>query len=449
MNRRTLLAVLVAGIGIAAPLVIWSGHDEETSADSFVADIRHLTQLLTDKWGHRELRESSFGVVITELEREAISKIQEDGTKTAFLDALTVYVSALQDGHASLSWDRIQTDEPNRLPVALAQSSQGVVVCGVSDALAESTDVRRGDLLVAIDGKPIEEVLAEIELRTFASSPDQRRRRALRSLDRKTSRSEVAMTLRHTAETPTFEAHGKCPPKDEWFHRGGAWSTRPQTRMLEEGVGYFRPGTFYRKNREAAWSGASSNEKVGILEPDLKFLHDAIDEMAGVKVLILDLRGNPGGTDILGKELAGILLGEGADYYKLDVPGRSWWPASSHPVRAKSGQKPFPGALICLIDCTTFSVADNFAACLKDRHPDVTFVGRPTGAGTGAPRTFELPRTKVKVGFCTMMVYSPDGRVIEGTGTLPDVPTEWAPADFAGEADPDLIEAWALAHKRL
>ena len=74
-----------------------------------------------------------------------------------------------------------------------------------------------------------------------------------------------------------------------------------------------------------------------------------------------------------------------------------------------------------LINELSFSAADNLACCLRDEHPDVVFVGQPTGGGSGAPRTFELPSTGATVRFCMMRVFAPDGDPIEGTGVQPDI----------------------------
>jgi hypothetical protein len=76
-------------------------------------------------------------------------------------------------------------------------------------------------------------------------------------------------------------------------------------------------------------------------------------------------------------------------------------------------------------------------ACLDDLHPDVRFVVRPSGGGTGAPRrVVTLEHSGASLTACTMFVRSPKGRPIEGRGTLPDVTVPLSRHDLARERDP-------------
>ena len=74
-------------------------------------------------------------------------------------------------------------------------------------------------------------------------------------------------------------------------------------------------------------------------------------------------------------------------------------------------------------------------------HPDVRFVGRPNGAGSGAPRPFELPRTGTKIYFCTQRVKSASGRMNEGVPVPIDFPVRWTRDDVLEGRDPDLAAA--------
>jgi len=146
--------------------------------------------------------------------------------------------------------------------------------------------------------------------------------------------------------------------------------------------------------------------------------------------------------ELLGKVVASYLLRPGFDFIWLSSNRRSGW---RDPQPAFGNDEDIDGAflgqLICLIDSGTFSVADNLASCLNDNHPNITFVGVATGAGTGAPRTFTLPRTGTTVRFCTLRVYSLDGSLIEGRGVRPDVPLLRTRADVLAGRDTVLAAA--------
>ena len=110
------------------------------------------------------------------------------------------------------------------------------------------------------------------------------------------------------------------------------------------------------------------------------------------------------------------------------------------------GAPRFGGELLCLIDENCFSTTDNLASCLRDLHPNVRFIGKPTGGGSGAPRTFTLPSTGARVTFCTMRAYAPNGDPIEGNSVQPDVLIRPTRAQQLEDADAAL--EFALAELR-
>jgi C-terminal processing protease CtpA/Prc len=100
---------------------------------------------------------------------------------------------------------------------------------------------------------------------------------------------------------------------------------------------------------------------------------------------------------------------------------------------------------VLLIDAGTFSTASNFARCLRDLHPALSVVGRPDGAGTGAPRRIvQLPHSKVEITLCTHRVRGPAGAITEGNSTQPDVAVTWSREDLRTGRDPDLEAALRL-----
>ncbi|MCC6998933.1 MAG: hypothetical protein IT370_30250 [Deltaproteobacteria bacterium] len=59
-----------------------------------------------------------------------------------------------------------------------------------------------------------------------------------------------------------------------------------------------------------------------------------------------------------------------------------------------------------LIDSLSFNATDNLTACLRATRPQTTFIGRPSGGGTGAPRrAATLAHNSFEVGFSTIRVY--------------------------------------------
>jgi C-terminal processing protease CtpA/Prc len=165
--------------------------------------------------------------------------------------------------------------------------------------------------------------------------------------------------------------------------------------------------------------------------------------------LVIDLRGNGGGTDALGIHLAERLLGRPFVYFQLSAQDdEGGWRLPGGITYGQGDHARYSGPLALLVDGRSFSTTDNFARCLDDLHPECTIVGRPSGGGTGAPRALvTATHSKAVVGACTMRVLGPKGRLTEGRGTVPDVAVRWTRADVLAGRDPDLEAALAAVGK--
>jgi len=415
--------------------------------NAFADDIRELTGIVKRRWAYLEHRQKISGLDLVQLEKDALRTVGTSEDPAVFARALRRYVSRLEDGHG---WVTVSGEvrKPRRLPFTLADAAEGVIVHGVGIGTPKK-DLRPGDVLLLIDGKPVEAALKEAAHEVCASTAGARRAGALFRLCSFTDRKSISVEVQR-ADGSKSRATLACPPTGTAIPTPMIPVWKRKETVIEKGIGYFRPGSF-RPPADSGWSTARPEQRDEILKDSYTALRKTMERLRESRVLILDIRGNGGGTDLLGKELAGMLLPKKSVYYRLqarDADG-SWRASFPSPVRSSPGFGPFGGALICLIDEGTFSTADNFAACLRDNHSDITFVGRPTGAGTGAPRPFTLTRTKVRVTFCTMRVFSPKGTMIEGTGVKPDVPVRWTRRDVLGPEDADLAKALELARRKI
>ncbi len=198
------------------------------------------------------------------------------------------------------------------------------------------------------------------------------------------------------------------------------------------------------------------------------------------KSLVLDLRGNGGGEDELGKLLLSYLVDAPFAYYQdlvanaltfdftkyMDTPGGI--PSEYFERRADGKyhcvghpnwgtQKPsdprFAGKLVILVDGGSFSTTSEFLSHVHDRGLAV-FVGEESAGGyygntSGFNLTLTLPNSKLKVRIPTMAYYMAVKRSKHAArGVMPDMPISPTIADLLAGRDPALDAALRLARGR-
>lgn len=138
-------------------------------------------------------------------------------------------------------------------------------------------------------------------------------------------------------------------------------------------------------------------------------LRDAIEALRddGVRSLVLDLRGNPGGRLDVALGVAGLFLPAGAPVYRLR--GRKADTRSDGITRSAGPFRDMP--LVVLVDVSSASAAEAVAAALQD-HGRATIVGRRTFGKALAQTAFFLPRGDV-VWLTIGHVLTPDGRSLQ------------------------------------
>lgn len=140
-------------------------------------------------------------------------------------------------------------------------------------------------------------------------------------------------------------------------------------------------------------------------------------QMSGLRVLVLDLRGNPGGLVDVAVQVAERFLQDG-----VVASTRGQLRAYNRVYEARN-TAPLTVPLVVLIDGETASAAEMLAGALKD-HKRATLVGQTTfGKGT-IQRYWELATFAAGLRLTVARFYSPLGQPYGDTGVTPDVVAE-------------------------
>ncbi|HUY35876.1 MAG TPA: S41 family peptidase [Pirellulales bacterium] len=162
-------------------------------------------------------------------------------------------------------------------------------------------------------------------------------------------------------------------------------------------------------------------------------LNDALWKLHGVgmKGLIIDLRGNPGGLLTTAVDVVDKFVDRGVI---VSTRGRSRQEDASYSAR-ESGTWRMP--LAVLIDGDSASASEIFAGAIRD-HRRGTIVGARSYGKGSVQGIFPLGQASAGLRLTTAKFYSPTGKPFSGVGVMPDVvvPHRVARVDLDGNQPP-------------
>ena len=310
------------------------------------------------------------------------------------LAALQRWLAELEDGH-TWAWAPL-----GNLPYAVRVENGAATFVRVPErTLAHESGVTPGWSLSEIDGSPVD---GAGWLARAAAPPHSRPLIAGRRL--------LAGPAGRTRALTAISPDG----------RPASWEEAP-TPLPEGELATWRrldPGRGYLQIRVWA-AGRGIDEAVD----------EALQELAGCETLILDLRGNPGGNLLLATRTRDRFLREPTILGSIRYSVGDGLLSEPFQLAGEPAQEVtrWPGRLVALVDPLTFSSSEDFLLGLQGLE-HVTVVGRPTGGGSGRPRSLRLlPGWTLTVS--TALTYDREGRCIEGAGIPVDVEAVGTDAD--------------------
>jgi C-terminal processing protease CtpA/Prc len=390
----------------SAVLVKLQGNAEKPYAEMSFPDAEYRLLSLFRFWSvidyffpYKDLMDRPWADALAEF----IPKFEANRDEFEYQRTVMELAARLQDSHVGVSNARAVLDRWGQFaPPLTVTSIEGRTVITVvrNTPAANESGLQRGDIVVAVDGEPVEQSRARMEPFIAASTPQRLHvaadARLLRGPRDSTARLEIQRggVTREVliARTEPWGSVGFAPPR-----------TAPATyEVLPSGYGYI------------------DLDRLRLGDAD-----KAMDAVMETPALIFDMRGYPDRTawaiaprlSAEGKAITGAQFRApfqtGGRIDETD-PGISF-----RQTMPRSGKRHYHGVVVMLINEEAISQAEHtglfFAAAT-----DVTFIGSPTAGANGDVTSVVLPGQLV-VTFTGQEVRYADGRQLQRAGIQPHI----------------------------
>jgi C-terminal processing protease CtpA/Prc len=328
--------------------------------------------------------------------RNALVLLREAKNAEAYHLAIARMVARVGDTHAAVNSPTLQQFWGAAAPALRLRPVEGKpVVVALTDPTAMGTGAAVGDVLLAVDGVPVEQRLAVLRRHISASTPQALERDATAALLRGTDASTADLIV---GRADGSEGRIRLPRRSEFLHSVWKIDDTASFRVLPSGFGYIDLRLLMPHQVDAAF--------------------DALQDTDG---LIFDMRGYPNGTmTVVARRLTDKLI--------VFRP-RLWLPllfepeaVTRHefrpPSRIVPRGVPYRARTVMLIDDRAQSQSEATASLLRAVHGTV-FIGTPTAGANGEGSNFTVPGG-LSIGMTGVGVSHPDGRQLQRVGVLPD-----------------------------
>ncbi len=317
----------------------------------------------------------------------------------SFYRLLLRLVARLNDTHTQLygAYAMRPPGMQGQLPVVTRWVEDQVVVAGWADEFfGRATGLRVGDVILAVDGRPVPELMTEWAPYYSASNEPQRQMNLAKAVARGPVGSCRLQVLREGEEVELSAermAYGKI---DQMV---GRWHTLegPGYRMLMPDVAYMALN-YMKRDSVTTW------------------IEDALAN--GATGLVIDCRAYPGDFPIF--QLGGHLVKEPTRFVTFTRadpanPGAFMWKeyTSLHPVAPH-----FPGKVVVLVDEVSMSSAEYHALAFRAA-PQALVMGSTTSGADGNVSRFALPGGLTTV-ISGIGVFDDERQPTQRVGIVPD-----------------------------
>lgn len=379
------LVILLAGVAIGISLSLSRGvladRDPPPSPETLPwEDARLLAEVLervkqdyVDKVDDHDLMESAIRGMVSALDPHS-----------AFLD--------------SDEYDEIRistTGNYSGVGIEVTMEDEGVkVVAPIDGTSAAKAGIRPGDMIVAIDGVPIDSSGLNDAINRM--------------------RGKAGTSVKVTVKRAGAEA-----PFDFVLERSNVQVHSVKSELLEPGYGYVRITHF------SETTGVDLNKAIATLK--------SASPHGKLNGLVLDLRNNPGGVLEAAVAVSDAFIDDGPI---VTANGRA--PDSKFEMDATPGDQLDGADLVVLVNAGSASASEIVAGALKD-HARATLIGRTT-FGKGSVQTVMPLSDGRAIKLTTSRYYTPSGASIQQKGITPDIVVEKDQNPVDGVSGPALVQ---------
>ncbi|SCZ80759.1 S41 family peptidase [Acidaminobacter hydrogenoformans] len=304
-------------------------------------------------------------------------------------DPYSVYMNSMDYENFNIS----TTGEYGGIGIVVSPNENGYieVVSPIEDTPAEKAGVKSGDIILAVDEKDVNVEMYEEAVSMIRGKPGE----------------AVRLTIRRAGVTELMEFE---------IVREEIKVQVVKTEVLEDQIGYLRLTSF----DEDAYKEFKSELNALLAQ--------------NITGLIIDLRGNPGGSLSECTQIADYLLGEQVIVYMEDRAGEKTY------YRSDKEKVDLPMAV--LVDGGSASASEILTGAVQDSESGVVIGTQTFGKGL-VQSVIEL-RDNTAFKLTTSQYFTPDGTNIHSVGIEPDIviePVEDETQDVQLEKAIDVIKA--------
>lgn len=398
---------------------LYAGHGVPDPGYRLLALFRYWN-IIQHWFPYRDQIEGDWGAALPTF----IPRVLAATDERAYALEMMALIARVGDTHANL-WGSMDHQPPQgdaRLPVAVRWvEGRAVVAGGLTPDAERQTGLRRGDVILTLDGEPVDALLARWDPYYGASNLAARRRDQMANLTR-----------------------GPAGPVRLEVERAGARLALQAERVSVAGRDLSGPATWH--DRPGAGVQRLSDDVAYLSMRSVRSADAAayVEAASGARGLVIDLRNYP--SEFMVFALGRRLVDRVTPFARFTVgdpanPGEFVW---TPPVSLTPRAPRFGGRVAILVDETTQSQAEYTAMAFRAA-PDAAVIGSTTSGADGNISGIVLPGG-LHTAISGIGVFYPDQRPTQRVGIVPDIPAGPTLAGIAEGRD-EVLEAalrWIL-----